>query len=67
MSDEDGTPPAETDDETGARPWDAAEVMRRRAEKTRAERDGSIGELRQSMTDDDVLAEFGIDLGEIEK
>lgn len=67
MSDEDGVPPAEADDETGARTWDAAEVMRRRAEKARAERDDTIGQLRKSMTDDDVLAEFGIDLSEIEK
>lgn len=67
MSDQDGPPAAEAGDVTDARPWDAAEVMPRRAEKARADRDASISQLRQSMTDDDVLAEFGIDLGEIEK
>lgn len=67
MSDEDSTPAAGAGDVTGARPWEAAEVMRLRAEKARAERDNSISQLRESMTDDDVLAEFGINLGEIEK
>lgn len=67
MSDEDGPPAAGAGDVTDARPWDAAEVMRRRAKEARADRDASISQLRESMSDDDVLAEFGIDLGEIEK
>ena len=47
--------------------WDAAEVMRLRAEETRTARDDAISQLRESMTDDEALEEFGIDLGEIEK
>jgi len=66
MSDN-STPPTGAGDVPGARPWDAVEVMRRRAETARAQRDESIRKLRRSMTDHDVLAEFGIDLGEIEK
>ena len=47
--------------------WVAAEVMRLRAEEARTARDDAISQLRASMTDDQILDEFGIDLGEIEK
>ena len=47
--------------------WDAVEVMRLRAAEARTQRDASIGELRESMTDEEALDEFGIDLREIEK
>ena len=47
--------------------WDAAEVMRLRAEEARTARDDAISQLRASMTDEEILDEFGIDLGEIEK
>jgi hypothetical protein len=41
--------------------------MRLRAEEARTARDDAISQLRASMTDDEILDEFGIDLGEIEK
>ena len=47
--------------------WDGAEVMRLRAEEARTARDDAISQLRASMTDEEILDEFGIDLGEIEK
>lgn len=46
--------------------WDPRRVMRDRAETTRRKRDRAIADLRADMTDDEVLDEFGIDLGEIE-
>ncbi|HET9873181.1 MAG TPA: hypothetical protein VFP89_11390 [Propionibacteriaceae bacterium] len=65
------TPPPESDrpDEEAAETaaWDAAEVMRGRAAQTREARDQSIAELRASMDDEQILDEFGIDLGEIER
>jgi hypothetical protein len=54
-------------DEPSNRTWDAEELMRARAAQTRRERDQAIAELRESIDDDQVLDEFGIDLGEIER
>jgi hypothetical protein len=53
-----------TDNETG---WDAVEVMRRRADAARKERDASIAQLRAELGDDEVLDQFGIDLHGIEE
>lgn len=47
-------------------PWDALEVMRARAEASRTDRDEAISTLRESMTDDEIRDDFGIDLREIE-
>lgn len=47
--------------------WDAADVMRRRAELAREQRDRSIAELRESLTDEEALEQFGIDVREIER
>lgn len=47
--------------------WDPRNVMRDRAKATRRQRDKAIADLRADMTDDEVLEEFGIDLGEIER
>lgn len=47
-------------------PWDALEVMRARAAASRTDRDEAISTLRQSMTDDEIRDDFGIDLREIE-
>ena len=46
--------------------WDAVEVLRVRALDAAARRDTSIAELRQVMGDQEVLAEFGIDLSRLE-
>ena len=66
---EDKPEPTDRADSDPDRPsrWDAAEVMRLRAEEARTARDDAIGQLRAGMTDDEILDEFGIDLGEIEK
>lgn len=48
------------------RPWDALEVMRARADASRTDRDEAIRTLRESMTDDEIREDFGIDLREIE-
>ncbi len=50
-------------DEAG---WDALEVMRARATASRLHRDEAISSLRESMTDDEVRDDFGIDLRQIE-
>jgi hypothetical protein len=59
--------PQQPRDESSKRTWDAEELMRARAAQTRRERDQAIAELRESINDDQVLDEFGIDLGEIER
>ena len=46
---------------------DAADVLRGRAAETRAERDEAIAQLRETMTDEEILDTFGIDLPEIER
>lgn len=64
------TPPLEPEQPDGLvaeTAWDAAEVMRGRAAEARRARDQSIAELRSSKDDEQVLDEFGIDLGEIER
>ena len=47
--------------------WDAAEVLRGRAAESREERDEAIAQLRETMTDEEILDTFGIDLREIER
>ena len=59
--------PDVSDDEIAPKAWDAAEVMSDRAAKSRDERDRSIADLRASTTDEQILDEFGIDLGEVER
>lgn len=51
----------------GAAGWDPRQVMRDRATAARGQRDAAISDLRAEMSDDEVLEEFGIDLGEIER
>ena len=46
--------------------WDSLEVMRKRARATRTDRDEAIRTLRESMSDDEIKNDFGIDLREIE-
>lgn len=67
MTDEGSPQMMPNEGENTSQPWDAAEVMRRRADTARAKRDDLIKQIREALSDDDVLAEFGIDLGEIEK
>ena len=64
-----GDQTAQPEDDVRGHPvrWDSAAIMRQRADGTRADRDDVINALRRSMTDDEALDEFGIDLGEIEK
>lgn len=57
----------ETEDEARAPAWDAVEVMRTQAAKTRQDRDAAIAELRESTSDEQILDEFGIDLKQIEE
>lgn len=59
--------PQQPNEETSERAWDAEELMRARAAERRRERDQSIAELRESMDDAQVLDQFGIDLGELER
>lgn len=46
--------------------WEALKAMRERADAARQERDAAIADLRQQMSDEELLAEFGIDLSEVE-
>lgn len=57
-----GDDPAPTTSSGG----DAVVVLRARALDAAARRDTSIAELRQVMDDQEVLAEFGIDLSRLE-
>lgn len=54
-------------DDSSNEVWNAEELMRTRAAQTRRERDQAIAEWRESTDDEQVLDEFGIDLGEIER
>ena len=61
----DQPPPPQDPSPTTSDGWDAVEVLRARALDAAARRDTSIGELRQVMDDQEVLAEFGIDLSRL--
>ena len=65
MTEPDDRPP-DNEGEFRIPDWDAEAVMRRRADDARKKRDAAIAELRESMTDEDALHEFGLDLGQIE-
>jgi hypothetical protein len=69
MSD-DSTPDDPPPERPGAEPpqagWDPQQVVRDRAAATRKDRDQAIAELRESLDDEEILDEFGINLGEIE-
>ena len=64
------------DPETGPQPppdddrpepvWDPVQILRDRATATRQDRDASIRDLRQTMGDEEILDEFGINLDGIE-
>ena len=45
---------------------DAIEVLESRARAAAARRDATIAELRQVITDQEILVEFGIDLYRLE-
>ena len=59
-------PPSSQSDGPDEQPWDPHKIMRDRAAATRRDRDQSLAELRSGMGDEEIRAEFGIDLGEIE-
>lgn len=52
-------------DEFEIPPWDAASITQQRAEGGRRARDAAIRDLRASMSDEQIVVEFGIDLGQI--
>lgn len=60
-------PDSGEDAEAASTRWDPVKVLRDRAERAHRDCQESISELRESMDDAEVLAEFGIDLSEIEK
>ena len=60
------SPPEEPDADSGQRMWDPRQVMRDRAAATREQRDDSIAQLRESMDDEEILDEFGINLDGVE-
>ena len=60
------SPPEEPDADSGQRMWDTRQVMRDRAAATREQRDDSIAQLRESMDDEEILDEFGINLDGVE-
>lgn len=45
---------------------DPVNITRQRADECRTERDGAIADLRTSMSDGEILTDFGIDLDQIE-
>ena len=57
-----------TDDELDAldRGVDPRDILQRRA-AARLERDRAVGDLRATMTDEDVLDAFGIDLTQLDR
>ena len=59
-------PPDEPDADSRAPVWDPRQVMRDRAAATRKQRDDSIAQLRESMDDEEILDEFGVNLDGIE-
>ena len=59
-------PPDEPDANSSQRVWDPRQVMRDRAAATRKQRDDSIARLRESMDDEEILDEFGINVDGIE-
>lgn len=65
----DDTPESPSDEpeaDSGQRVWDPRQVMRDRAAATRKQRDDSIAQLRESMDDEEILDEFGVNLDGIE-
>ena len=60
------SPPDEPDGDSGQRVRDPRQVMRDRAAATRAARDQAMADLRASMSDEEILDEFGINLDGIE-
>lgn len=57
----------EIDPDEGDELWDAQQVLQARADASRADRDAAISTLRESMSDEEIRDDFGIDLGEIER
>ena len=67
MPDSPEPPPPDEQSSGSDGEWDAVEVLRGRAAESREERDEAIAQLRETMTDEEILDAFGIDLPEIEK
>ena len=60
--------PPQADDQpvTASGGWDAIEALQGRSRAAAGQRDASIAELRQVMDDQEIVAEFGIDLSPLE-
>jgi hypothetical protein len=67
MADSHQPPPSQKQSDPYGGDSDAAEVLLGRAAATRRRRDAAIAQLRETMTDEEILDNFGIDLPEIEK
>ena len=67
MPDSPEPPPADEQASGSDGEWDAVEVLGGRAAESREERDEAIAQLRETMTDEEILDAFGIDLPEIER
>lgn len=46
--------------------WDASAMMRHRSKEAHTDRDTAIDDLHSSMSDDEILEDFGLDLRQIE-
>ena len=66
MTTDDGQELDNTEESADDARWDALDVLRSRAAASRGARDEAIEDLRQSMTDDEIREDFGIDLRGIE-
>lgn len=58
-----GSTPA--DDTNPAEGWDPVEIMKARAAAARRDRDRSIAELRERLSDEQIRDQFGIELDEL--
>jgi hypothetical protein len=67
MADLHQPPPSQEQSDPSGDDSHAAEVLRGRAAEARRQRDATIAQLRQRMTDEEILNTFGIDLPEIER
>lgn len=56
------TPADEADPTEG---WDPVEIMKARAAAARGDRDRSIAELRERLSDEQIRDQFGIELDEL--
>lgn len=61
----DGVVMEEVDQHAGEPPVAAGEVLQQRVVDSVAARDEALQQLREIMSDEEILAEFGIDVGRL--